>query len=69
MSLRLNRSEPMFRTKRELPGIGKRPRTRDDNIRLGKNRQIDFMILRQKRDQISIFRILPALNLSFHLLS
>ena len=69
MSLRLNRSEPMFRTKRELPGIGERPRTRDDNIRLGKNLQIDFMIVRQKRDQTFIFRILPAVNLSFHLLT
>ena len=27
MSLRLNRSEPSFRTKRELPGVGRRPRT------------------------------------------
>ena len=34
MSLRLNRSEPIFRTIRELPGIRRRPRTRDD-IRLG----------------------------------
>ena len=30
MSLRLNRSEPLFRTRRELLSIGKRPRTRDD---------------------------------------
>ena len=30
MSLRLNRSEPIFRTILELPGIGRRPRTRDD---------------------------------------
>ena len=30
MSLRLNRSEPLFRTILELPGIGRRPRTRDD---------------------------------------
>ena len=28
--LRLNRSEPLFRTIRELPGIGKIPGTRDD---------------------------------------
>ena len=26
MSLRLNRSEPLIRTIRELPGIGRRPR-------------------------------------------
>ena len=45
MSLRLNRSNPIFRTIRELPGIGRRPRTRDD-IRLGRNLPIDFMIVR-----------------------
>ena len=36
MSLRLNRSEPLFRTILELPGIGRRPRTRDD-LRLRRN--------------------------------
>ena len=30
MSLRPNRSEPLFHTIIELPGIGRRPRTRDD---------------------------------------
>ena len=30
MSLRLNRSEPLFLTIIELPGIGRRSRTRDD---------------------------------------
>ena len=35
MSPRLHRSEPIFRTIRELPGIGRRPRTRDD-VRLGR---------------------------------
>ena len=68
MSLRLNRSEPIFRTIRELPGIGRRPRTRDDE-RLGKNLSIDFMIVRQKRDQTFIFRKLPAVNLIFPLLT
>ena len=34
MSSRLNILEPIFRTIRELPGIGRRPRTRDD-LRLG----------------------------------
>ena len=29
MSLRLNRSEPLFRAILELPGIGRRPQTRD----------------------------------------
>ena len=56
MSLRLNRSEPSFRTKRELPGIGKRPRTRDD-IRLQRNLPIRFMIVRQKPTQTFIFRV------------
>ena len=68
MSLRLKRSDPIFRTKGELPSIGRRRRTRDD-IRLGMNLPIDFMIVRQKRDQTYVFRILPALNLIFHLLT
>ena len=68
MSLRLNRSDPIFRTRRELPGIGRRRRTRND-IRLGRNLPIDFMIVQQKRDQTFVFRILPAVNLSFHLLT
>ena len=68
MSLRLNRSEPIFRSKRELPGIGRRPRTRDD-VRLGRNLPNDFMIVRQKPDQTFIFRILPAVNLSFDILT
>ena len=46
MSLRLNRSDPIFQTIRELPGIGRSRRTRDD-IRLGRNLPIDFMIVRQ----------------------
>ena len=68
MSLRLNRSGPIFRTIRELLGIGRRGRTRKD-IRLGRNIPIDFMILRQKRDQTFVFRILPALNSNFHILT
>ena len=68
MSLRLNRSDPIFRTIRELPSIGKRRRTRED-IRLGRNLPIDFMIVRQKRDQTVVFRILPAVNINFHLLT
>ena len=59
MSPRLNRSQPIFRTLRELPSIGRRPRTSDD-VRLGRNLSINFMIVRQKRDQAFIFRILPA---------
>ena len=65
MSLRLNRSDPIFRTIREPPGIERRPRTRED-IRLGRNLTIDFMIVRKKPDQTYIFRILQAVNLTFH---
>ena len=68
LSLRLNRSDPKFRTIRELPSSGRRPRTRDD-IRLERNLPIDFMIVRQKRDQTFVFRILTAVNLIFHLLT
>ena len=66
MSLRLNRSEPIFRTILELSGIGKRPRTRDD-IRLHRNLPISFMVVRQKPKETFIFRILLAMNLDFHL--
>ena len=55
MSLRLNRSDPIFRTKPELPDIGRRCRTRDD-IRLGRNLPTDFMTVRQKRDQTFVLR-------------
>ena len=50
MSLRLNRSEPIFRTKLELPGIGRRPRTRDKK-RLRRNLPFSFMLVRQKSTQ------------------
>ena len=66
MSLRLNRSEPIFRTILELPGIGRRPRTRDDK-RLRGNLPFSFMVVRQKPTQTFIFRILLAMNLGFHL--
>ena len=66
MSLRLNRSEPIFRTTLELPGIGRRPRTRDD-IRLRRNLPFRFMVVRQKPTQTFIFGILLAMNLDFHL--
>ena len=61
MSLGLNRSEPLFRTIRELPGIGKRPRTRDD-IQLHRNLPLSFMVVRQKPTQTFIFRISLELN-------
>ena len=66
MSLRLNRSEPIFRTIIELPGIGRRPQTRDD-IRQSRNLPFSFMIVRQKPTQTFVFRILSAMNLDFHL--
>ena len=68
MSLRLNRSEPLFRTIRELPGTVRRPRTRGD-IRLQRNRKLplSFMVVRQKPTQAFIFRILLEMNLDFHL--
>ena len=66
MSLRLNRSEPIFRTIIELPAIGRRPRTRDD-IRQSRKLPNSFMIVRQKPTQTFIFRILLAMNLDFHL--
>ena len=66
MSLRLNRSEPIFRTILELPGIGRRPRTRDD-IRLRRNLPFSYMVVRQKPTQTFIFRILIAMKLDFHL--
>ena len=68
MSLRLNRSDPIFRTIRDLPSIGRRPRTRD-GIRFGRNLPINVMIVRQKRDQTFVFRILPAVKINFHLLT
>ena len=66
ISLRINRSEPLFRTIRELPGIGRRPRTRDD-LRLQRNLPLSFMVVRQKPTQTFIFRVLLAMNLDFHL--
>ena len=66
MSLRLNRSEPIFRTITELPGIGRRTRARD-NIRQSRNLPNSFMIVRQKPTQTFILRILLAMNLDFHL--
>ena len=66
MSLRLNRPEPIFRTILELPGIGRRPRMRDD-IRLHRNLPFSFMVVRQKPTQTFIFRILLAMKLDFQL--
>ena len=51
LSLRLNRSEPSFRTIRELPGIERRTRTRDD-IGLQQNLPIIFQVVRQKQNKL-----------------
>ena len=67
MSLSLNRSDPIFRKIRELPGVGRGRRTRND-IRLGKNLRIDFIIIRQKLDQTFVFRILPAVKFKFSII-
>ena len=66
MSLRLNRSEPLFRTIIELPGIGRKSRTRND-LRLRRNLSLSFMVVQRKPDQTFIFRILIAKNLDFQL--
>ena len=50
MSLRLNRSPPIFQTIREIPKIARRTRTRHD-LRLGRNLPIDFMIVQRKPEQ------------------
>ena len=42
MSLRLNRSEPLFRTKIELPGIGRRSRSRERRSMTTKKLTIKF---------------------------
>ena len=66
LSLRLNRSEPLFRTIIQLLGIGRRSRKRDD-LRLRRNLSLSFMVVQRKSDQNFIFRILIAKNLDFHL--
>ena len=67
MSLRLNRSEPLFSTIRELPGSGRRPRIRDDLRRLRKNLLLSFTVARQKPIQTFIFRIILTMNLDYYL--
>ena len=64
MSLRLNRSEPLFRTKREQPRIGRKLQKRDD-LRLQRNLLLSFLVVRQKPTQVFLFRILLAMNLDF----
>ena len=68
MSLRLNRSPPIFQTIREIPGIARRHRTRHD-LRFGRNLLISLMIVQRKPEQSYKFRILSAVNLNFLLLT
>ena len=68
MSLRLNRSPPVFQKIREIPGIARRPRTRYD-LRLGRNLPIHFMIAQRKPEQTNVLGIFSAVNLDFHLLT
>ena len=65
ITLRLNRLDPIFRTIQELPDIGRKRRTRND-IRLGMNLPINFMVVRQKPDQIFLFRILSTVLFTDH---
>ena len=61
MSLRLNRSPPIFQTLRETPGIARRPRTRHD-LRQGRNLPIHFMKKLWKPEQTYVFKILSAVS-------
>ena len=65
MSLRLNRSPPIFERIREKPGIARRPRTRHD-LRLVRNLPIDFMIVQRKPEQTYAFRIISAVSLNLY---
>ena len=51
MSLRLNRSEPLFRTIREIPGTVRRTQTRDD-IRLQRNTKF-FRIFKDRTNDLA----------------
>ena len=69
MSLRLNRSTPIFQTKRELRCIARIPRARREQ-RLGRNRPIHHMLVkRTPEEEVFVFRILYAVNLDFLLLT
>ena len=64
MFLRLKRSEPIFRTLRELPAIGRKHRTRDD-IRLERNLPISFMLVRQTPTETFIFSFFTSSKFRF----
>ena len=67
MSLRLDRFAPISQTKQETAGIERRPRLWREK-RSG-NRPLCYMIVRQKPEQVFVFRVLYAVNLYFHLLT
>ena len=67
MSLRLNESRPTFQTIREVPGVERRTRSRRVH-RLNDGPRY-YMIVRRKPQRVYVFRILYAVNLSFHLLT
>ena len=69
MSLRLNRSEPFFRTIRELPGIGRGPPSDKRRRTTRKKSTNRFHDCTTKTRSNFIFRILPAVKLNFHLLT
>ena len=70
MSLRLNKSTPIFLTIQEIPG-SKRPISRREQ-RSG-NGPLYYMIVRRKPEQVFVYRVLLhvlyAVSLSFHLLT
>ena len=67
ISLRLNKFTPNFPTKPEIPGIERRPRSwRERQSGIGR---LCYMIVRRKREQTLVFKILYAVNLNFHLLT
>ena len=66
MSLRLNRSEPLFRTIIELPGIGRRPRTRIIYDYIETYHLVSWSYGKSQH-KILFFRILIAMNLNFYL--
>ena len=67
MSLRLNKSTPIFQTIQKIPGIATRSRSRREQ-RLGTG-PLYYMIVRRKPEQVFVFRVLHAVNLNFQLLT
>ena len=67
MSLCLNKSSPIFRTIREIPGIALSSRSRhEQQLNDGPSY---YVIVRRKLQQVFVFRIIFAVNLSIHSLT